>query len=112
VKEIAEVSAAVVVVEEAVATADNLVAQDQAVDLSGIDEHVAEITAALPHLPREAQLSLKPRLVSLISSLSELTRKMQASRDVAAAALRDLSEGQRAATAYRNRKSEKGSDKR
>lgn len=111
-KKLAEVSAAVVLVEEAIATANHLVAQDQTVDLAGVDEHVAEITAALPHLPREAQLTLKPRLVSLISGLSELSRRMQASRDAAATALRGLSEGQRAATAYRNRKPDPSPDKR
>lgn len=111
-KKLADVSAAVVTVEEAIATATHLVAQDQMVDLTGVDEHVAEITAALPHLSQEAQQSLKPRLVSLIASIGELTQKMESARDKTGSTLRSLAEGQRAATAYRGRKSEKGSGKR
>jgi hypothetical protein len=112
VNKLAEISAAVVTVEEAVATASQLVAEDQVVDLTGLDEHVAEITAALPHLPQAAQQSLKPRLVSLISSLSELTQKLQTARDKSAGALRGLSEGQRAAAAYRGRKPGRSPNKR
>jgi hypothetical protein len=112
VNKLAEVSAAVVTVEEAVATASHLVAQEQTVDLTGLDQQIAEITAALPHLPNAAQQTLKPRLVSLIASLSDLSQKLQVARDASATALRGLTEGQRAAAAYQGRKTERGPDKR
>ena len=109
---LADVSAAVAAVEEAVAAAQTLTARNEAVDLAGIDARVAEIIDALRHLSPAERSSFKPRLVSLLASLNDLAQGIQIARDTIAADLRGLTDGQRAAAAYRGRPGDGRSTKR
>jgi hypothetical protein len=109
---LADIDSAVAALEEAVAAAQALTERNEAVDLAGIDGRVEEILDAVRRLPPSERSNLKPRLVSLLSGLNELARRIQAARDAIADDLRGLADGQRAAAAYRGRPADGRSTKR
>lgn len=77
-----------------------LVSDGKVIDLAGLDQRVDKLCADIAAQPGAQNHDLKGRLIAMIESLDRLVASLEGQHKELSEALRDLSDRQRALTAY------------
>lgn len=86
---------------ERVSAARRLVAAEQSVDLSGLEQEVDGVCGAIRGLPAEIQVEFKMPLVKLVDELDKLSNDLRAQHAKLEKGLKAISTGGQASKAYR-----------
>ena len=93
---------------ERVSAARRLVAAEQSVDLSGLEQEVDGVCGAIRDLPAEIQAGFKLPLVNLVDELDKLSNDLRLQHAKLEKGLRAISTGSQAAKAYQKGTSARG----
>jgi|HigsolmetaAR203D_1030402.scaffolds.fasta_scaffold04308_3 hypothetical protein len=86
---------------QAVVAARRTVESGGLVDLSGLEDRIADLCGSVQRLPKTSGRALQPELLGLVDELSQLTEELGRQRDQVKSELEETNIRQAAASAYR-----------